>query len=418
MARARKTLLWTSTTYFAEGLPWSFLHQMAMEFLTQIGASKTQISSTSLLHLSGTLKFAWSPIVDLFGSKRRWVWAMQIVLAGGMLAVAFVSQHSDSHNLRGFWAVLAGLAVLHATHDIACDGFYLQALDKDERALFSGVRNAAFRIAMWVGKSALVVLAGLTTWFWGFGAAAVLMLVVAGINAAVMPHPPDRHPQDAAAGHAPLSKGVAFLRAYRSFFSQPRAALVLSFMFAHRLGDIMMFAMATPMLKDIGMSTTSRGVLTSFSTVGFMVGTIAGGAIIARYGLARCLVPMTFIQNLAIPLYILLPVLKPGFAGVVPIVVAEQLASGIGTSANSVFLMQRCRREFSAAHFAFATSIVSLASTLSGYVSGPINEAFGHPLFFLIAFLASVPSLVLVWFVPKTPIEDAPAPAGAAGSSA
>ena len=55
---------------------------------------------------------------------------------------------------------MAVLAVLHATHDIACDGFYLQALDRKEQALFSGARIAAFRVAMLVGASLLVTLGG------------------------------------------------------------------------------------------------------------------------------------------------------------------------------------------------------------------------------------------------------------------
>jgi MFS transporter, PAT family, beta-lactamase induction signal transducer AmpG len=74
----------------------------------------------------------------------------------------------------------------------------------------------------------------------------------------------------------------------------------------------------------------------------------------------------------------------------------------------TVFLMQRCRRAFSASHFAMATSVVSLASTFSGYASGPLNERLGHPLFFTVAFLASIPSLVLVLLVPKTSIEGEP----------
>jgi hypothetical protein len=55
-----------------------------------------------------------------------------------------------------------------------------------------------------------------------------------------------------------------------------------------------------------------------------------------------------------------------------------------------------------------ATSVVSLASTFSGYASGPLNERLGHPLFFTVAFLASIPSLVLVLLVPKTSIEGEP----------
>jgi len=108
-SKSKKDLLWTSTTYFGEGLPWSFLHQMSVEFLTSIGASKSMISRTSLLHLAVTLKFLWSPIVDLFGRKRTWLWVMQAILGLGMIAIATVA---PSGNLKVFWSLLVGLAVL------------------------------------------------------------------------------------------------------------------------------------------------------------------------------------------------------------------------------------------------------------------------------------------------------------------
>jgi MFS family permease len=58
-----------------------------------------------------------------------------------------------------------------------------------------------------------------------------------------------------------------------------------------------------------------------------------------------------------------------------------------------------------------ATSVVSLTATISGFISGPLNDRLGHPLFFTVAFLASIPSLVLVLLVPKTPLEVDPTPA-------
>jgi MFS transporter, PAT family, beta-lactamase induction signal transducer AmpG len=408
--KSKKDLLWTSTTYFGEGLPWSFLHQMATEFLTQLGVSKTQIASTSGFHLAVTFKFLWSPLVDLFGRKRNWLWIMQALLGLGMCVVAVVAPRG---NLTVFWVVMSVVAVMHAIHDIACDGFYLQALDRKGQALYTGTRMAAFRAATWVGKSALVVLAGTAGWFWGFGAAGALMLLVALINAVVMPNPVEQHPQDENSGQPAAKKSMAFLAAYRSFFTQPHAALVLSFMFVHRLGDIMMFAMATPLLKDIGIDTKWRGVLSSFGILGFMVGSILSGGLLARLGLARCLVPMTYFQNLMIPLYIGLAVFKPTFWGVLPVVIAEQFASGVGTSANSVFLMQRTRRAFSASHYAMATVVVSVASLIFSWVSGPLNEWLGNPKFFTLAFLASVPGLILVHFVPKDPIEASPPPEAA-----
>lgn len=400
--RSRRILLWTSTSYFGEGLPWSFLHQMATEYLTAIGASRTQISSTSLFHFAVTLKFLWSPLVDLWGRKRRWLVATQLLLGLGMLLTALVVAGG---NLSWFWLVLALLSVVHATHDIACDGFYLSALDERNRALFSGVRTAAYRAAMIVGSAVLVYLAGTTSWPLAFGCAGLLMLLVALANAQLLPRPvADRAPTREA-------RGTAFLAAYRSFFQQPQAALVLSFMLFYRLGDIMMFAMAKPLLKDIGIDTAQRGVLNGVSIVASVLGSLAGGALIARHGLARCLVPMTYLQSLAIPLYIVLAVAQPGLATATSIVVLEQLAAGVGAAGSAVFLMQRTSSSFSASHFAFATAVVSIGSTLSGYISGPLNQALGHPLFFTVAFVASWPSLLLAHRVPKGAVEREAQPA-------
>lgn len=401
--RSRRALLWTSTSYFGEGLPWSFLHQIATEFLTAIGASKTQISSTSLLHLAVTFKFAWSPFVDLFGRLRSWVVAMELILGVGMVVVGLVASPGE---LPLFWILLAVLAVFHATHDIACDGLYLQALDRPGQALYSGVRTAAYRAAMLVGSSLLVVLAGKTSWKLGFGSCGVLMVAVGLINSLVLPRPAGDvggvQRRALASGHP---TAAAFGLAFKSFLAQPHAPLVLSFMFLYRLGDIMMFAMSKPLLRDIGVDTAHRGILNGLGITSFIVASLLGGAAIARLGFRRCLVPMTYAQNLAIPLYIAMAVFAPPFPVVIAIVMVEQFASGIGNAAHVVFLMRRSRAIFSASHYAFATAIVSLGSTLSGYLSGPLNDKVGHPWFFTCAFLASVPSLILVLFVPREPIE-------------
>jgi PAT family beta-lactamase induction signal transducer AmpG len=407
-SRSRHALLWTSTTYFGEGLPWSFLHQMGTEFLTAVGASKTAIAATSWLHMAVTFKFVWSPALDLFGRRRTWLWALQLVLGVGMLGVAALA---PSRTLTAFWCAVVPLAIVHATHDIACDGFYLQALDRRGKALYSGTRLGAYRLAMIVGSSVLVVVAGRTSWLLGFGAAGVLMILTGVVNAVVMPHPPERHPDEAAGGHAGAGRPAAFLETFRSFIAQPHAVSVLAFMLTYKLGDIMMFGMSKPLLRDLGIDTARRGVLNGFGTAASILGVILGGALVARRGLQRALVPLLYIQNLGIPLYIGLAVWKPGYAGIASVVIVEQFLSGLGTAGSTVFLMQRCRREFSASHFAMATSVVSRASTISGAVSGPLNERLGHPLFFTVAFLASIPSLILVWFVPKTPLEADTAPA-------
>jgi PAT family beta-lactamase induction signal transducer AmpG len=401
-ARRGHDILWTTTTYLGEGLPWSVLHQMATEYFTAKKVPRAQIGYTSALHLAVTLKFLWSPLVDLVSTKRRWLISLQLALGLVLLGIAFLA---EAQSLPLLWTTLAAFAVIHATHDVACDGFYILALDPARQALYSGVRVAAFRAAMVLGGGGLVYLAGKSSWFNAFALAGGVMTVLGALNALVTPHPlePRRETRRRLEGQSLWLrfKGSTFLEAYRTFFTQPRAVAVLAFIFFFRLGDIMMFAMSKPLLRDLGLDTSSRGVLTGVGTAVTIFGSLLGGALIARDGLARWLIPMAFLQNGAIPLYALLALGKFGTVGIVLTVIFEQLASGIGNAAHTVFLMQRCRTAFSASHYAFATAVVALASTLAGVTSGHLNSWLGSPLYFTFAFVCSWPSLVLIFLVPR-----------------
>src|SRR5690606_1038253 len=86
-----RTLAWTSSTYFGEGLPWSILHQIAAEYLTAIGMRPAQVGYTAWLHGTTMLKFLWSPIVDLFGSLRQWMIAMQALMGIGVGVLALLA---------------------------------------------------------------------------------------------------------------------------------------------------------------------------------------------------------------------------------------------------------------------------------------------------------------------------------------
>jgi MFS transporter, PAT family, beta-lactamase induction signal transducer AmpG len=406
-ARRAHDILWTTTTYLGEGLPWSVLHQMATEYFTAQKVSRAQVGYTSALHLSVTLKFLWSPIVDLFSTKRRWLISMQLALGVLLLAIAGVAQ---AQSFVVLWPLLAFFSVLHATHDVACDGFYLQALDAPRQALYSGVRVAAFRAAMVLGGGGFVYLAGKTTWLNAFSVAGVTMALLAALNALWMPRLAEprqpRATRPRAAGRWERLKRSSFIEAYRSFFTQPQAGTVLAFIFFFRIGDILMFAMSKPLLRDLGVDTAARGVLTGLGTALTIVGSLLGGALISRQGLERWLVPLAFLQNSAIPLYILLSLRWFGRVGITLVVLVEQFASGLGNAAHTVFLMQRCRTAFSASHYAFATAVVASASTLAGVASGHLNTWLGSPLYFTLAFVCSWPSLVLVFFVPRARSEE------------
>jgi PAT family beta-lactamase induction signal transducer AmpG len=125
----------------------------------RLGISNTAIAFyTSWLSLPWVIKPLWSPIVDLLGTKRRWIVAMQAVIAVAlaMVALTIPASHFFQYTIALFWL----MAFSSATHDIAADGFYMLGLEQRQQAAFVGVRSTFWRIAMITGEGGLVILAG------------------------------------------------------------------------------------------------------------------------------------------------------------------------------------------------------------------------------------------------------------------
>ena len=125
-----------------------------------LGISNTDIALyTSWLYLPWVIKPLWSPVVDILKTRRTWIWAMQLILGGGLAAIALSLPTSRpfQYSLAFFWL----LAFSSATQDIAIDGFYLLATTEKEQSFFVGIRTTFYRIAMISGQGLLVIMASL-----------------------------------------------------------------------------------------------------------------------------------------------------------------------------------------------------------------------------------------------------------------
>ncbi|MEZ4315605.1 MAG: MFS transporter [Polyangiaceae bacterium] len=392
---ARQGAAWTLTTYFAEGLPFSLVHQVSAELFTAVGASLVAVGYTSFYGLAWNVKFLWSPLVDRYGTLRRWIVGAQ-VLAAIVLAVA--SLRAGEKDIAPVAIALIAVAFLGATQDVAVDGYYLAALDKPAQASLSGTRVTAYRVALLVGKSGLVALAGLVSWRAAFLAAAAMMgglallhrTLLRPLRGAVKPGP-----------SGPVGAAKAFAESFVSFLKKPQIGVTLGFVLTFKAGDALLFNQSPPFLASLGLDLTARSALSVPSLVASVVGTTIGGIWIKRTSLARTLAPIAAMQAFAIPVYSALAVLRPSFWGVAVAVSAEQLIAGLGNAGLLVFLMRRADGEHKTAHFAIGTALMSVPVTLAGLVSGRLAEGLGFTKFFVVAFLFAVPGVLLAQRVPK-----------------
>lgn len=423
--RDQNKYLWVFSSYFAEGLPWSLLHQVAAEFFTAIGAAPSQVGKTALLHIPILLKVVLSPVVETIGSLRRWM-VTTLGLMGvlvGFLAVAAhavaTSAFPGSESTLWIWVLLFSVGLLSASYDIACDGFYMEELNEKDQALLSGYRVAAYRAAMLLGSFLLVFLGGFFHWLLGFGVGALLLLGLSVLSSWVLPGRGGR-----VVTRPTLPRKGARFASYGSFLRQPAIASVLAFLLLYKAADAMMFAMSSVLLgRHLGIGTDLRATLGTFSMVASIAGAIIGGAWVARFGLARALFPITFLMVVTEPLFALLAWAAPELAlfvdgepmtvstldwsqaaGTLSLVatvsVVEKLCGGFAVAAQTVFIMQRAHPEHRTAHYAFATVVYSVAQIALGVSSGVLFEGLGPTGYYVLVSLIALPTLVLSRLVP------------------
>ena len=150
---------WVPTLYYAEGIPYIIVMTVSVIMYKRLGISNGDIALyTSWLYLPWVIKPLWSPIVDIFKTKRFWIITMQLFIGAGLAGVALTIPVPDffQYTLLFFWL----LAFSSATHDIAADGFYMIGLSEHKQAYFVGIRSTFYRLAMFTGQGLLIILAG------------------------------------------------------------------------------------------------------------------------------------------------------------------------------------------------------------------------------------------------------------------
>ena len=117
----------------------------------------------SLLILPWSLKPFFSPVMELFGSKRQYVFISEIIsaLMLGLIAASLGLEESFPLLLL----LMAVMALSGSVHDIAGDGIYMEALTPTLQSKFVGWQGAFYNIAKVLAKGGLVYLVGYLTRF-------------------------------------------------------------------------------------------------------------------------------------------------------------------------------------------------------------------------------------------------------------
>jgi PAT family beta-lactamase induction signal transducer AmpG len=354
-----------------------------------------------------TFKPLWSPFVDMIGTRRRWVWTMQIATAVGLAILATAITGPNTNVMATALFVVAALSA--ATHDIAADGLYLIALREDQQKYFVGVRTVFFRLAMFAGNGPLVILAGYLEQRFNephhayavfFGLMAVLMAAFGLWHLFALPRAAADRPGDVRDAKAQVA---GFFATFGSFFRKPGIATGIAFLLLYRLGEALLLAVAKLFMLDsaanggLGLTTEQVGIVYGvWGIIALLVGGLLGGFLTSRDGLKKWLWPMMLAINLPDLVYVYLAQHQPAsLATVQACVMIEQLGYGFGFTAYLLYMMQLARGEHQTAHYAICTGFMSIGVLLPGAWSGKLQQAVGYEHFFLWVLVATIPGMLV-----------------------
>jgi PAT family beta-lactamase induction signal transducer AmpG len=389
-------LFWVLLLGFSSGIPLALTGTTLQAWMATDKIDLTVIGVFSLVGLPYTVKYLWAPVMDRFippflGRRRGWMLVTQLGLVFAISAMAF----SDPAGATTLFAVLAFLvAFVSASQDVVVDAYRTEVLEPVELGPGAGVHILGYRIAMLTSGALALILADRLPWKTVYLLMAGSMLV--GIAASIF------SPEPQLEERPPASMKEAVAQPFVEFLSRPGALGILLFVILYKLDVVMATALTTPFMLELGFTKTDIGAVTKgFGMVATIVGTLAGGAVVARAGMKASLWLFGILQSVSTLAFLALARLGHHYPMMVAAIGLENLCSGMGTAAYVAFLMSLCNKRFTATQYALLTSLMAITRVIVGAPTGYLAKTIGWELYFLVSMLAAVPGLLLLLLYPR-----------------
>ncbi|MEL6133879.1 MAG: MFS transporter [Bacteroidota bacterium] len=415
---------WIPSIYVTEGLPYILINVVMVTVYQDLGVAKEVIPLyVGFFGYAWIVKPVWSPLVDLFRTKRWWILFTQAILAIGFALLGLIL--ADEPFFTYSLLLLMWLSIVSATQDIAIDGHYMLALKENQQSFFVGIRSTFYRIAVLIGKGPLLIFAGslitagglspYTAWSYTFLGIGAVFGILFLYHIIVVPEPESKYQGESLEGKInaigqmaeeesePVEeseKKGSLADVFITFFQKPNIGIMIAFLLLYRLGESQLQSISILFIKDevvrggLGLTTKQFGlVYGTYGTLALVFGGILGGILISRNGLNRWLWPMVIAINVPNLVYILLAMWQPGTSILtIACVVVEQFGYGFGFTAYLMYMIYIAQGPYKTAHYAFATAFMAIGMTFPMQASGFILENLGYFNFFIWASVATVAS--------------------------
>jgi PAT family beta-lactamase induction signal transducer AmpG len=173
--------------------------------------------------------------------------------------------------------------------------------------------------------------------------------------------------------------------------------MLLAVILLYRLGDNALTPMIKPYWALRGFSVAEVTSVTS--TIGqtcTILGAIAGGAFVTRFGVYRAMLVLGIIQMLSNFTYAYVAMTTAGRPAMYSAAIIETFCGGLGTAAFLSFLMFICDRANAATEYALLSALFAAGRTFAFAISGYLAKDLGYANYYWLTAALALPGLALL----------------------
>lgn len=360
--------------------------------MREAGVSLDRIGLVSLIALPWVLKFLWAPAVERYrlpavGKNRSGI----IVMAGGLFSVIglLLAGALDPIDPLPLLVTLTAIAFAVSTVDIACDGFAVQSLSRQQHGWGNTAQVGGAYLGSALGGGLFLYLVGVSGWsaaVWVMAGLLFLLGLPFLLGAA-------RHLPEEVRTHVP-----SLAAALRRPLLRRGLAVAAVYVIAQKAA----LGMIGPLLVDAGVDLATIGILNGLGSL--LLGTaaaLAGGVCVRLWGIRPVLILALVLQVACLALFAV-----AGLTGAFPVAVLMGLAitsssglMGFGFVALYAQFMRWSDPRQAGVDFTLFQCMDALVSMAGGLAAGQFAHAFGYgPLFAVAAAVAllAIPAIAVV----------------------
>jgi MFS transporter, PAT family, beta-lactamase induction signal transducer AmpG len=399
---------------FSAGLPLLLILGTLSFWLREAGIDRSTIGYLTWIGLIYAGKWLWAPLVDrlpipflgrLLGRRRSWLIFAQSIIVLGLLGMASLDPKVAITPV--VWCALL-VAFGSATQDIALDAFRIESADSDRQAALAATYQTGYRLALiWSGAGVLWLAARVETGAgydasaWQFAYIVMACSIAVGVITTLLSKEPARI-ELAKARNAKAWLHQILIEPFSEFITRYgwHAIAILGLIAIYRISDIVMGIMANPFYVDMGYTKDEVAAVSKvFGVIMTLLGAFIGGVLALRFGVMRILFLGAALSAVSNLLFAWLATQGHDLTGLIWVISADNLSSGIATAAFIAFLSSLTNIQYSATQYALFSSMMLLAPKWLAGFSGVFVDAFGYPIFFISTAIIGVPVLLLIWLV-------------------